>query len=188
MCIRTEEEIAERELIRACFHEVSHGVIADQFGVFAEAFVWRNEDHEASGETAWLGRCQMMDYHNKLTVHSRRMIGMAGFLAEEIALAKNDGEHENMYLNDTVVKFFDPCYFDSLSVTDRRGIGSGFDEHEVEQAVRLVLGNWNKIDALANELKQLVLASDSSGEKFASLITANLNRNEFFGTVLSDGR
>lgn len=169
MHLRTEEEIAERELIRSCFHEVSHGVIADHFGVFAEAFVWSNDNQEPTGEKAWLGRCQMVELNGTLTDHSPRMIGMAGFLAEEIGLAKIDGDSENAYLAEVLANLSDPDYFDSISQSDRRQIGEDFVEQDVQDALRLVLANWRKIDEQANKLMILVIATGEDGDPSASL-------------------
>jgi hypothetical protein len=186
MCMRTEEEIAERELIGACFHEISHGVVADHFGVFAEASVWNNENYEATGEKAWLGQCQMRDLHKKFTTYSRRMVSMAGFIGEEIALAKIDKEPEENYIVDAINKFYDPYYFDLILQTDRGMIGIDFDEKDIGEVVRLVLQNWEKIDVGAKQLKQRVLASDQDGDRFASMVTATFDLDEFFGIVLPD--
>lgn len=185
MCLRTEEEIAERELIRACFHEVSHAVVAEYFGAFPEVHVWRNENNVERNEMAWTGQGGWTDLHGKLKKKSHRFIAMAGFLGEAIAIEKIDVGVEDINAeeisNDLYAVFCD----DGLSEADAQHLGNNLHEREVNEVIQLLLKNWDKVDRCSIELMTTISLVEPGRYAHGSVNVSGRTFSDFFGNSAS---
>lgn len=186
MYLRTEEEIAERELIRACFHEVSHAVIAEYFGAFPEVHVWRNENNVEKDEMAWTGQCGWTDLHRKVKKKSRRLIAMAGFLGEAIAIEKMDSGMDDVDVEEISNDLFSAFYDGGLSETDAQHIGSKPKEREVNEVIQLLLKNWDKVDRCATELMTTISLVEPGRYAHGSVNVSGRTFNDFFGISASE--
>jgi len=152
MKIRTEEEIAARELIRSAFHEASHAAVVRHFGAYPSPQIWRNEGHEERLEAAWTGTCEIANLNQTLTEESLSLIAMAGFIGEQIAFAKLDGDSLDQIEESIADMLFSAIEDAELSEADLSDIAEDTSEAHVRQTFQLLKVLWNDVELDANSM------------------------------------
>lgn len=146
----SEQEIAARELRRACIHEVGHVVVLRALGGDADPRVWRNDpDRVKAGERAWCGQTEMRIQPGTWRSADPawiRMYGLAGLVAEAIA----DGEQDAgciAFQIDTALEA------EEVSATDAAAMGDDWWD-TVPQVFALLRENWSEVQTWAAELER----------------------------------
>ncbi len=138
------EGIEEREKRSAAIHEAGHAAVMRHFGGDGQPRIWPNEPGR-EGECAWLGHFQAFKLPERGVDEFGILFGMAGFVAEKIDAGITNYADIGSSLEDAIT-------FDELSQTDAEAIGESWDFSHVEQAMKLLLEAWPKVDAEASHL------------------------------------
>lgn len=151
----TEDQIAANELRIAAYHEAGHKILYQRFGGDGDALVWKNPDKNPD-EAAWLGQFRprtspevMRDiavmhghFFPELPTNWRRLVGLAGMVAEEFLLDPTDDVRavsDALYLK---------IVFGEASATDIAVMGIAdtdnfeLDFKDVEDGMRYLREDW----------------------------------------------
>jgi hypothetical protein len=164
---------------------VSHAVIAKYFGAFPEVHVWRNENNVEKDEMAWIGQCGWTDLNRKVKKKSRRLIAMAGFLGEAIAIEKIDSGMEEVNVEEISNDLFSAFDDGALSKVDAQHIGNNLSGREVNEAIQLLLKNWEKVDRCAIELMTTISLVEPGRYAHGSVNVSGRTFCDFFGISAS---
>jgi hypothetical protein len=159
------EQIAERELRKACVHEAAHELLVHRFGGYATAHIWRNESEGAAAgtERAWLGQVRMfaepganqmnpetraaMGVEPKPPSDWRTLVGLAGLVAEYMS----DGVEEAWQIEEDIRSNFE-C--GEVSPTDADLIGENWNEESVSRVMALLNDLWPQLETRAAWLER----------------------------------
>lgn len=145
-----QAEIENRDLTRAAFHEVSHAVISRHFGGFPEASIWRNLGYAERNEVAWAGTCQ--SYTPNMTSEHRKLVGLAGFIGEQLVVSKADGEPIEEFEGFIADHLFMAIDDGELSASDMADIGVEPSCNDVEAVLKLLEKYWSEVEREALEM------------------------------------
>lgn len=137
----TLEEIRAHDLLRTSIHEAAHVVVAQHFGVPAQAYVVLipDEPNLLERKTS-VGRT----FHGNVTKSERKMIGLAGEVA---VLLLGDPD----LVPSAVVEHLE--FETSVSESDRDAIGE-FDEEDIVRCIEVLRDGWHEIETIAAELRE----------------------------------
>lgn len=161
--------LAERELIRVAFHEVSHAVIYRHFGCFPEPRIWRNVGYIETSEKAWGGQCQT--YTPNMLREHRKLAALAGFVGETIAITIADNESIAELQEVIAEEFLMAIDDDEISQSDMANIGDDVSATDVFEVMQLLMDRWGDVEAEAWEMieRARLLAADDESLIFSSI-------------------
>ena len=139
----TPDEVSAWDLRTTSYHEAAHVVVARHLGYGADAALWPSGTADAVEEKTWTGR--MCFSPLPLSVHDRRMIGLAGEVA---TLLLRDPD-----LHPQEVEDFLMTDNGSISETDTDLI-DGCAYEDIEACIDLVRALWAEIEAEAEQLQR----------------------------------
>lgn len=158
--MQSMQDLEERELRDAAFHEASHVVLATFFGGFARARVWRNPV-QLNDMRAWLGRCELITPPGvarwargtkrssgairMLPVRWRRYLGLAGFAGEKMA----EGLTEPWQIEEA---YWSAEEAGEISESDLRMIAGPVRERDIAQTTKYLRQQWALVECTAKAL------------------------------------
>lgn len=187
MKIRTEEEIAARELIRSAFHEASHAGLVRHFGAYPSPQIWRNTGHDERLEAAWTGTCEIANLKQTLTKERFSLIAMAGFIGEQIALAKLDSESLDELQENIVEMLSSAIDNGELSEADLGYIAEDASDAHVRQSFQLLINCWNDIELDANSMIAQAKELRPTDQYVIYPETGRPSMTEYFGIKIEAG-
>ena len=150
--METESEIADRDLLKVAYHEVSHAALYRHFDGEAVPQIWRNLDHIERNESAWAGICESTFLGLEKTPRQDKLTCIAGFIGERLALAKMDGdsiEEFELWIGEWLA---DAIGIGDMSDTDMAGIGADLDDDDVDEVLSILKAACNNIEVEALDL------------------------------------
>jgi hypothetical protein len=146
-----EEMLAEKELVTAAFHEVSHALLHRYFDRTAVPQVWRNHGHSKRGERAWRGRCISTSTVG-LTARQMMLISIAGFIGEQLVLSKRDGISLQQLEGEIEALLFNAIDSDELSASDLEGFNRVNDaklRRGIAKVLSLLSASYDQVESEA---------------------------------------
>ncbi|RQZ62287.1 hypothetical protein DIE08_27700 [Burkholderia sp. Bp9004] len=161
----TEEQIANRELRNAAYHEAGHKMLYERFGGAGDAVVWKNESGNPE-ESAWLGQFRPRTCPEvmrktalnhgfpapELPANWKVLVGMAGLLAEEILSGETDDTGAMADSLALKISFGEASASDLalMGVTDIDSCELSYEV--VDEAVRMLREGWPVVQEEAEYL------------------------------------
>ncbi len=147
----TPDEIARRDLIRACVHEAAHAHVAGTLGYHADWRVTKTDASNIYQEKAWVGQTR---FFQQLSPDHEKLIGLAGSIAEEFM-------DDPSVCADDLLDYLQSGAIE-LSSTDAQYTGE-IDELAVSKTLELVKGAWNRILTDAERRAAVYIDSGDAG-------------------------
>ena len=153
----TKKQLIQHDKKQTLFHEQGHSIVASYFGVFGKVNLSRNPLGGIE-EKFWIGSYTMYNDPTEVELPDevkavikymlppknwKALIGMAGFVAEQIANGETDGNKISSSLEEAIE-------MEEISHTDCAMIGEDWEWGDVDSVLKILLDRWDTVERFVN--------------------------------------